>query len=77
MLIGNLDYFRAKPMNIPKITILLDHGYHPHGLVETLEQEYPQMMNKIQVRARAEALEGRKGRGRQNRLGPHCHALGD
>ncbi len=25
----NLDYFRAKPVNIPKITILLDHGYHP------------------------------------------------
>jgi hypothetical protein len=29
LLSDNLDYFRAKPVNIPKITILLDHGYHP------------------------------------------------
>jgi len=29
LLSHNLDYFRAKPVNIPKITILLDHGYHP------------------------------------------------
>ena len=28
MLSHNLDYFRAKPVNIPKITILLDNGYH-------------------------------------------------
>lgn len=28
MVTQNLDYFRSKPMNIPKITILLDHGYH-------------------------------------------------
>ncbi|WP_263627845.1 transposase [Komarekiella delphini-convector] len=25
----NIDYFKSKPVNIPKITILLDHGYHP------------------------------------------------
>lgn len=24
----HLDYFRAKPVNIPRVTILLDHGYH-------------------------------------------------
>lgn len=28
MLSHNLDYFRLKPVNIPKITILLDNGYH-------------------------------------------------
>lgn len=36
MLIDHLDYFRKKPVNIPKITILLDHGYHPgqnHGCI--------------------------------------------
>ncbi|WP_293308824.1 hypothetical protein [Microcoleus sp. PH2017_10_PVI_O_A] len=32
MLSHNLDYFRAKPVNIPKITILLDNGYHPETL---------------------------------------------
>ena len=28
MLTLNIDYFKSKPVNIPKITILLDHGYH-------------------------------------------------
>ena len=43
----NLDYFRAKPVNIPKITILLHHGYHPHQLAQALQQLYPQIMTKI------------------------------
>ena len=47
MLTLNIDYFRSKPMNIPKITILLDHGYHPDHLTQELEQVYPQMMQKI------------------------------
>ena len=29
MLILNLQYFKSKPVNIPKITLLLDNGYHP------------------------------------------------
>jgi hypothetical protein len=28
MLSANIEYFKAKPVNIPKITILLDNGYH-------------------------------------------------
>jgi hypothetical protein len=28
MLTQHKDYFQSKPVNIPKITILLDHGYH-------------------------------------------------
>lgn len=47
MLTLNIDYFKAKPMNIPKITILLDHGYHPEPLTEALEQVYAQIMRKI------------------------------
>jgi transposase len=47
MLTANMDYFRAKPMNIPKITILLDHGYHPDKLQAALEPVYPQIMRKI------------------------------
>ncbi len=43
----NIDYFKAKPVNIPKITILLDHGYHPDYLTEQLQQVYPQIMTKI------------------------------
>ena len=47
MLTLNIDYFQSKPVNIPKITILLDHGYHPEYLREELEKVYPQMMTKI------------------------------
>ncbi|MGA0198060.1 MAG: transposase [Prochlorotrichaceae cyanobacterium] len=48
MLTKNIDYFRDKPVNIPKITILLDHGYHPDKLIKALEAVYPQIMSKIQ-----------------------------
>ncbi|MEM7796814.1 MAG: transposase [Cyanobacteria bacterium P01_C01_bin.118] len=47
MLTHNIDYFRAKPVNIPKITILLDHGYHPDKLKDALERVYPKIMSKI------------------------------
>lgn len=47
MLSFNIDYFKSKPLNIPKITILLDHGYHPEHLTHELEQIYPQIMTKI------------------------------
>ena len=47
MLTNNIEYFRAKPVNIPKITILLDNGYHPEKLIEQLKQIYPQIMTKI------------------------------
>ncbi len=42
-----MDYFRAKPVNIPKITILLDHGYHPEIIRKALQAIYPQVMTKI------------------------------
>jgi hypothetical protein len=44
----NIDYFQSKPLDIPKITILLDHGYHPEYLSEELERIYPQIMTQIQ-----------------------------
>ncbi len=47
MLTDNIDYFRAKPVNIPKITILVDHGYHPEHLMPELKLVYPQIMKKI------------------------------
>jgi len=47
LLTQNIDYFRSKPVNIPKITILLDHGYHPDTLQQVLEKVYPQIMRKI------------------------------
>lgn len=47
MLTQNIDYFKAKPVSIPKITILLDHGYHIDYLTGELERVYPQIMTKI------------------------------
>lgn len=47
MLTLNIDYFKSKPVNIPKITILLDHGYHIEHLTQELEKVYRQIMTKI------------------------------
>ncbi len=49
MLSNNIDYFKSKPVNIPKITILLDNGYHPKKLEEELKKVYPQIMTKINL----------------------------
>ena len=50
LLSHHLDYFRAKPVNIPKITILLDNGYHPDKVTTALQRVYPQMMTKIRFK---------------------------
>ena len=50
MLSDNIDYFKSKPVNIPKITILLDHGYHPEKLTKELETIYPAIMTKIRFK---------------------------
>ena len=47
MLILNLSYFKSKPVNIPKITLLLDNGYHLDRLTKTLEAVYPGIMREI------------------------------
>lgn len=47
MLSDNINYFKSKPMNIPKITILLDNGYHLQKLEQELIKIYPQIMRKI------------------------------
>jgi len=47
MLTKNIDYFQSKPVNIPKITILLDRGYHTQLLRQELQKVYPQIMTKI------------------------------
>jgi transposase len=44
----NIKYFKDKPLNIPKITILLDNGYHPESVTKVLEVIYPEIMTKIQ-----------------------------
>jgi transposase len=46
MLSDNIEYFQSKPVNLPKITILLDHGYHPEKLTIELKKLYPAIMTK-------------------------------
>ena len=50
MLSDNIDYFKSKPVNIPKITILLDNGYHPEKITQELEKIYPAIMTKIRFK---------------------------
>lgn len=47
MLERNIDYFKARPEDIEKLTILIDNGYHPQRLTVALEQIYPEIMSKI------------------------------
>ncbi len=60
LLSNHLDYFRAKPVNIPKITILLDHGYHPDKLTTALQRVYPQIMTKIRFKLAAKPTKPEK-----------------
>ena len=47
MLVANIDYLRRKPVNLPKLTIMLDNGYHPDKIQVALEKVYPKVMRKI------------------------------
>jgi transposase len=48
MLTTNIDYFKERPDDLSKLTILVDNGYHPSIVITALEQIYPQIMTKIQ-----------------------------
>jgi hypothetical protein len=60
MLKNNIDYFQSKPVNIPKITILLDHGYHPDKLITELKKIYPAIMTKIKFKLSAKPSKAQK-----------------
>lgn len=60
MLKLNIDYFKSKPVNIPKITILLDHGFHIDYLTEKLKKVYPQIMTKIRFQLSAKPTKQQK-----------------
>jgi hypothetical protein len=50
MFAQNIDYFKSKPVNIPKITVMVDHGYNPEYLANELEKIYAQIMTKIRFK---------------------------
>ena len=60
VLIQNMDYFRSKPVNLPKLTLLLDNGYHLQRLEKALTEVYPQIMQKIRFELSPKASKPRK-----------------
>ena len=73
MLTHNIDYFRAKPVNIPKITLLLDHGYHLEHLRQELEKMYPQIMKKIKFELSTKPSRQEKAaKGKSGERSSHC-----
>ena len=60
MLSQNIDYFKSKPDDLPKTTILLDNGYHPDKLTQALEAIYPEIMTKIQFELSAKPSKAEK-----------------
>ncbi|AFY91297.1 transposase, IS4 family (plasmid) [Chroococcidiopsis thermalis PCC 7203] len=64
MLSVHIDYFKSKPVNIPKITILLDNGYHPKQIEEELKKIYPAIMTKIKFELSAKPSKAQKNEGK-------------
>ncbi len=62
MLFDNIDYFKSKPVNIPKITILLDNGYHPQKIMEELKKVYPAIMTKIRLKLSPKPSKAKKNK---------------
>ncbi|MCZ8039651.1 MAG: transposase [Microcystis sp. LE17-20A] len=48
LLTRGIDYFKLKPSELPKTTILVDNGYHPDKIEKELVKVYPEIMTKIQ-----------------------------
>jgi transposase len=48
MLTHHIDYFKARPLDIPTLTILVDHGYHPESILQALQEIYPEILSKVQ-----------------------------
>ena len=46
---ANLTFFKKKKVNTPKITVLLDNGYHKQKLEKELQEIYPQILTKIRI----------------------------
>jgi len=61
--LANINYFKAKPVNIPKITILVDHGYHPETISQALQEIYPQILTKIRFE-RPKTFKAEKAQGK-------------
>jgi hypothetical protein len=77
MLTLHINYFKSKPLNIPKITILLDHGYHIDYLIEQLEKVYPQIMTKIRFELSTKPSKQEKAAQGKSGESPSSGKMGD
>jgi len=50
MFTEHIIYFKQKPVNTKKITILLDNGYHKDLLETELKKIYPKILSKIRIK---------------------------
>ncbi len=60
MLSANIDCFNCKPVNIPKVTILVEHGYHLSSIIPALQAIYSGMMSKIVLSSQPSPRRGKK-----------------
>nr|WP_240041541.1 transposase [Okeania hirsuta] len=60
MFSNNIDYFKSQPVNIPKITILLDNGYHPQKIMEELKKVAPAILTNIPLKLSPKPLKAQK-----------------
>ncbi|MDB9424197.1 transposase [Microcystis aeruginosa CS-564/01] len=60
LLTRGIDYFKLKPSELPKTTILLDNGYHPDKIEKELVKVYPEIMTKIQFELSPKPLKTEK-----------------
>ncbi len=60
MLWQAMDYFKARPLDIPKLTILVAHGYHPESISQALQEIYPELWSKVQFERSAKPSKAEK-----------------
>jgi Transposase DDE domain len=60
MFTQKIEYFKSKPMNIKKITILLDHGYNLQTIIDGLQKVYPQILSKVRFERSAKPSKAEK-----------------
>jgi hypothetical protein len=73
MFTNNIKYFKSKPVNIPKITILLDHGYHIDRLAKELQKVYLQIMTKVRFQlSKKHSKQEKKDQGKSGFIPSDC-----
>ena len=60
MLSAHIEYFKRKPVHVPKITLLLDHGYHPDTIITALQALYPAIPQKVRFERSANPSKSEK-----------------